>query len=172
MIRVIDDALSNPDAYRQAALALPFGEFEGFQGIAPCADPTLPALISEAMPGAAAVLSFFRRSPEGQVEPNYIHSDAEMGEWTGILYLNPEPARGDGTIFWKDRHSGKLSGRFDSAEAADLSSWEPWRTIDARYNRLLIFASSLFHSRALPLNYGQGDGARLIQVVFGSGGVI
>lgn len=149
MIRVLDDVLPDPHAYRAQALAQSFRDVtigpDTFKGIAPCPDGSLAAAAAGAT-GAEPVLTFFRKSPLGQKEPNFIHSDHEMGNWTGIYYMNQEPAEGDGTTFWKD-------GRQVSQ-------------VVARFNRLLLFTTEQEHSRSLFDNYGEGDSARLIQVVF------
>jgi GNAT superfamily N-acetyltransferase len=171
-IVVIDDVLPDPHAYRASALALPYGDIAAgaqvFHGIAPCVNPLVADRIAaELMPGARTTLSFFRRSPEGQQEPNFIHSDREMGDWTGILYLNPDPPPCDGTDFWRFLETGAVSGDFDEEAARDETKWWRWRHVDAKFNRLLIFQSDYFHSRAIEENYGAGDGARLIQVLFG-----
>jgi N-acetylglutamate synthase-like GNAT family acetyltransferase len=166
-----DDVLRDPLAYRQQALALSFGDVAAgndvFHGIAVCTDPAIPSFVAaKVTPSALPQLSFFRQSPEGQREPNYIHSDQTMGDLTGIFYLTPRPPDGDGTSFWRHRESGATSGPFNAAEAQDLGRWERWEHVTARFNRLLIFQSDLFHSRGLIENYGRGKDARLIQVVF------
>lgn len=152
-IQVLDDVLPDPHAYRIEALAQPFKDVtlgpDTFRGIAACPRGDLAA-VAETACGASPVLSFFRKSPEGQREPNYVHSDEMMGRFTAIYYMNPEPADGDGTIFWE----------------RDGDDWRPIRLVEAKFNRLLIFDAILPHSRALIDNYGQGDGSRLIQVVF------
>jgi hypothetical protein len=172
---VLDDVLPNPDAYRAAVLALSFGDVtigdDTFRGIAPAHSPDLPIAFERAVPEPIeTVLSFFRRSPLGQPEPTYLHSDAAMGDWTGILYLNPRPPDGDGTVFWERLSTGHRYGPWDTEverASKDLALWVPWHVVAARFNRLVIFRSDLFHSRALPGNYGQGVDARLVQVVFG-----
>jgi hypothetical protein len=73
-----------------------------------------------------------------------------MGKFTTIYYMNPEPADGDGTAFWE----------------RDGDEWKLTRLVPAKFNRLLTFSAELHHSRSLFDNYGQGDGARLIQVIF------
>lgn len=149
MIRVLDDVLPDPHAYRAKALAQPFRDVtigpDTFKGIAPCADGDVAA-IAAAITGAEPVLTFFRKSPLGQKEPNFIHSDHEMGAWTGIYYMNPEPDEGDGTTFWKNG--------------------EQTEQVVARFNRLLLFTTEQEHSRSIFENYGDGDSARLIQVMF------
>lgn len=172
---VLDEVLPDPVRYRDAALALPFGTVtfgdDTFRGIAAAHRPDLPIAFERAVPEPIEpTLSFFRLSPLGQPEPTYLHSDAAMGDWTGILYLNPDPPDGDGTVFWERLSTGHRYGPWDASverAAKDLSLWSPWHLVAARFNRLVIFRSDLFHSRALPGNYGDGDAARLIQVVFG-----
>jgi hypothetical protein len=182
-VQVYDDVLADPDAYRARAVALPFQSITvgaaTFHGIAPCEDPTLLQWIVQRHPHARPGLTFFRRSPLGQVEPNFIHTDRDMGDWTAILYLNPDPLAGDGTTFWRHRRTGAMASTADGeAELLsewqawrDRSLWKPWRTVEARFNRLVLFPAPLFHSRALPDNYGGLDDARLIQLVFGRGSI-
>jgi hypothetical protein len=182
VILVWDDVLHDPAAYRQQALAQPFRSVTlaprtTFHGIAPCADARLPALIATRCPAARPGLSFFRRSPLGQAEPNFVHTDRDMGDWTAILYLNPLPPLGDGTTFWRHKGTGATTSRAvtdgetrdEQAAWGDRSQWAAWRTVDARLNRLVLFDAPYFHSRALPENYGTNGDARLIQVVFGTG---
>jgi hypothetical protein len=154
MIRVIDDVLPDPHAYRARALAQDFRDVtigpDTFRGIAPCADLDVTTAALEAT-GAEPVLTFFRKSPHGQIEPNYVHTDKDMGAFTGIYYMNPDPPPGDGTKFWD----------WDDGEG-----WRETARVDARFNRLLLFSTDQHHSRAIYNNYGEGDSARLIQVVF------
>lgn len=153
MIKILDDVLPDPLIYLADARRRSFRDLKAgvdtFKGISIIRQSAV-AKVAEAQTGGVAALSFFRQSPAGQVEPNYVHSDESMGDFTGIYYLNPEPPEGDGTAFWKRQGE----------------SWEQTLLVPARFNRLVTFPSCLPHSRALFDNYGHGDGARLIQVVF------
>lgn len=171
MIRVFDDVLPDPEAYRERALRQEFGEVaigaDTFRGIASCPDADLVAALIERVPEARPSLTFFRKSPRGQLEPNYIHSDANEATFTAIYYMRPDPPVGDGTTFW--RHGGVERGPWNEEMADKARSgmfWEPWRHVPAQFNRLLVFPADLYHSRAIHENYGAGDSARLIQVVF------
>lgn len=181
MIRVFDHVIADPMAYRAAALARPFQTVDvgaQFHGIAVCGDePTLPAWMASHF-GVTSLLSFFRQSPVDQVEPNFIHTDCDMGDWTAILYLTPNPPAGDGTTFWKRRATGAIATTTGATSEENLAEvlawrdrdqWEPWRTVEARFNRLVVFPASYYHSRALEANYGVGETARLTQVLFGLG---
>jgi hypothetical protein len=184
-ISVFDDVLVNPRAYRAAALSSPFQTVDigtaSFHGIAlGVPDRELPSWLETQFPGVAATTSIFRQSPAGQVEPHFIHADLDMGDWTAILYLTPTPPPEDGTSFWRLRATGAIATTTTGAEDAvpaewqawrDRALWDCWHTVPARFNRVVVFVSSLFHSRALEANYGAGTDARLIQVVFGQGRV-
>ncbi len=179
-VQVYDAVLPDPVAYRAAVLAQPFGDvtvgpavFRGLAELGPVDE--LTAWIVAHLPALQPTLTFARQSPAGQQEPNYIHTDVDMGQWTGILYLNPDPPAGDGTTFWKHRETGAMQAQARTPDEAlaegaawrDLSQWVPVATVPAAFNRLVIFEAPAFHSRAIADNYGAGQTARLIQVIFG-----
>lgn len=177
MIAVLDDAVPDPVAYRTAALALPFGDLtigeSVFHGMAVVGESPLSDVLLARF-GLATTVSAFRLSPAGQVEPNMVHDDSMMGDWTAILFLNPDPPAGDGTTFFRDRTTGldMSSGGLliDTNAWNDPDRWEPSRTIPAAFNRLLVFDAARYHSRALFDNYGSDvQTARLIQIAFGTG---
>ena len=179
-ILVFDDVLPFPNSYRGAALRSNFQSVgtpeETFHGIAP-AQPfmqALPIWITELFPQLTPTLTVFRKSPLDQREPQFIHEDISMGTWTGLLYLSPNPPAGDGTDFYTHIPTGKIesdrAGGFDGRDDwKDLSKWEKREHVEAKFNRLLLFPSRYFHARALFSNFGTGDEARLIQLVFGTG---
>lgn len=173
-VRVFDNVLPDPIAYRNVALrsefrTVDFGhiQFHGISATEPMA-LLLPQWIAAQFPALRSTLTFFRRSPLNQVEPNFIHTDGDMGDWTGILYLNPDPPQGDGTDFWAHIPTGSIHGA-QQTDWKDSSKWRQWHHVEAAFNRLVMFPSRYFHSRAIRSNYGANDGARLTQVVFGTG---
>lgn len=177
MIRVFDDVLKDPQSYRCEVLGLEFKTYDfghcAFHGIA-VGGPSdeLCDWIKGRFPKLKPILTFFRKSPFGQVEPHYIHTDVDMGNWSALLYLNPEPKEGDGTSFWTHRSTGEFENtvpHLRSEEGKNIEQWTLRGRIEAKWNRLLMFRSSYFHSRAIHENWGDGDGARLLQVVFGTG---
>jgi len=172
IIQIFDDVLPNPHAVRAAALAMPrrsvtFGD-DTFHGIAEQATIDLLAALDALVPSFTPTLSFTRQSPRGQVEPNFIHSDAMMGDLTAIYYMTPVDVAGDGTTFWRHRHSGAIDGDWNITVMRNRRLWKPWVRVSAKFNRLVLFKSDLFHSRSLEENHGEGDGARLTHVVFGT----
>lgn len=176
-IRIFDDVLASPGHYRNQALRAAFRTYAFghcvFHGIA-AEGPTGGLLdwIRGAYPELQPTLTFFRQSPLGQVEPNDIHTDVDMGDWTGLLYLNPAPPAEDGTDFWTHRATGTHASTIAherSIEGRDREQWTLRQHVDGKFNRLLMFPGRLFHSRAIHENYGAGESARLVQVVFGKG---
>lgn len=180
-IAIVDDLLSHPKDYRVWALLSPFEDVASpagvFHGVAPVGSTAMTdALVAR---GLQPTFSAFRLSPAGQHEPNFIHTDRDMGDWTAILYLNPEPPADDGTTFWRHRASGAVESTAETAsdelrtellEWRRIALWEPWRTVAAKFNRMLVFPSGYFHSRALFDNYGENnEDARLVQITFGTG---
>jgi hypothetical protein len=165
-----------PEAYREQALGLEFRSYEiggdTFHGIAMPTPPDIAAFIQKTYPQAVPTLSFFRKSPEGQTEPHFIHTDVGMGSWTAILYLTPEPPAEDGTTFWVHKASNTLESAEPLEhleEGSTASGWTPWTKVTAMFNRMVMFPVEFYHSRSIFENFGEGDTARLTQVVFGTG---
>ena len=100
-IHVYDDVLPDPEGYRALALAHAFQTFEiggeQWHGFAACLQTDIVDWLRDVRPDLTATLSFLRHSPQGQQEPNFVHTDRGMGDWTALYYLNPSPPDGDGT---------------------------------------------------------------------------
>ncbi len=178
-VAVYDHVLSDFANYRQWVLAQPFGDVTvgpvTFHGLAAVGRTELADAVKRIRRDCQPTLTFARQSPAGQLEPNYIHTDVDMGAWTGIFYLNDPAVQGDGTKFWKLTETGATLTQAQtpaesSAEALawrDPVRWTCWKQVVAVPNRLVWFDARAFHSRAIQENYGHGTSSRLIQVIFG-----
>ena len=147
---ILDNAISDPDSYVKEILSgdfidVPDGE-KVFKGIQIRKDDELQQKIEKTYPGYKVVYNFVRQSPEGQAEPNYIHSDEMMGDKTVLLYLNKINPKGAGTTLYD----------YDN----------PMCIFFAKYNRLVVFDSYIPHSRNIFNNFGEGNNSRLVQVMF------
>ena len=153
---MIDDFLDDPNKYVVEVLK---GKFEDiadgetlFKGIQPRPIDEVQYKIEEAYPDYDVSFNFIRQSPLNQEEPNFIHTDEMMGDKTLLLYLNKFHPVEDGTTLYK---FNKVS-----------DDYLPMCTLYAQYNRLVVFDSSIPHSRNIFENFGEGEYSRLVQVVF------
>lgn len=92
-------------------------------------------------------VNFVRKSPLNQQEPNFVHTDEMMGDITCILYLSEDAPSEDGTTIYDEEK-------------------RPLAVVYSKFNRMVAFNSDLLHSRNLFENFGEGEKARLIQVIF------
>jgi hypothetical protein len=147
----IDDALSNPSKYAANVLIGEFIDFPDgdrvFKNIQARQDDEMADLVLRYFPEYSIGYNFVRKSPLGQIEPNFIHKDDMMGDITCILYLNETHPKEDGTTIYDDEEL-------------------PVCKVYAKFNRLVAFESNLLHSRNIFENFGEEDDARLIQVIF------
>ena len=116
-------------------------------------------------------LMFMRRSPEGVKCPHQVHSDATMGGYTMILYIN----EGDNACTSLVRHKESGIGYNPSnQEFVDIivkdqnnpDAWHITDMVDMVSNRAFIFKSDMLH-RAEPVGgFGQGTEARCVLTCF------
>lgn len=150
---ILDNVLIDPEKYVKDIHSGEFIDFADgdkvFKNIQPRSNTDMFARIAMAYlgPDFYVALNFVRKSPENQIEPNFIHTDEMMGDVTAILYLSKDHPKEDGTTIYDE--NGDKSCVFYS-----------------RYNRMIIFDSELPHSRNILENFGKDEGARLIQVAF------
>jgi hypothetical protein len=117
---------------------------------------------------------FMRLSPEGVKAPHQAHTDAVMGQYSAMIYMNYRIHCQGGTAIL--RHvSGMLDEHPDDCGtgliwAKDCNYPDKWREIafcPMRPNRAFVFDSKLFH-RAEPIEgFGRDPrNARLVMTAF------
>lgn len=152
-IATLDNIIRKPQEYLYNILDNQFTDFNDgvniFRGIQqrPNDDEFASFVVSLFGNNVNVAYNFVRRSPIGQIEPNFIHTDENMGDYTAILYLSESHPDEDGTTFYDD----------DESKMAVVYS---------KFNRMVLFDSKIKHSRNIFVNFGEGDKARLIQVLF------
>lgn len=153
-VSIADDFIDNIDEHIADVLDGEFQDLDDgtqvFKGIQLRDNDIVARKLTFQFPGYKIVYNFVRRSPEGQEEPNWIHEDSLMGDYMALLYLNETHPEEAGTSIY--------------TEGED----EPEKAIEVRMkkNRLVAFPCDLLHSRNIFENFGFGDDARLVQVVF------
>lgn len=150
---VSDNVIDNPVKYLSDILSNEFIDvFDGvntFHNIQPRPhDDEFAKIALESVGlGYEVAFNFIRKSPEGQEEPNFIHTDEMMGDVTAILYLSRSHPIEDGTTIYEEGS-------------------RPSCVVYSKFNRMLMFDSKLPHSRNIFENFGVGDLSRIIQVTF------
>jgi hypothetical protein len=150
---IFDDVVMNPDAYVKEIHEHEFVDiYDGqntFKNIQPrdLNDEFTQTVLQLLGYDYSVAWNFVRRSPAGQEEPNFVHTDEMMGDITAILYLSKDHPEEDGTTIYNK----------DGSKACSFYS---------KYNRMVIFESKLPHSRNIFENFGKDETARLVQVAF------
>jgi hypothetical protein len=103
--------------------------------------------VTELFVGYKVNLNFIRKSPLNQDEPNFVHTDEMMGQITCLLYLNEQTPNNDGTTIYDENE-------------------KPLITMYSKFNRMIAFNSEAPHSRNIFENFGEGESARLVQIIF------
>jgi hypothetical protein len=147
-----DNIIQSPEQYVQDILDNEFVDiYDGqnvFKNIQPRDhDDEFALFVLDLFSEFKVVWNFIRRSPKGQEEPNFVHTDEMMGDLTAILYLSKEAPDEDGTTIYD--HDMKQSF-----------------VAYSKFNRAIVFDSALPHSRNIYENFGEGEASRLIQVMF------
>ncbi len=149
-MNIIEDVLAYPDKYISDILKGEFTDIQDgdtvFNGIQLRDNDEFQSFVERMFPNYSTAYNFVRASPLNQIEPNFIHTDEMMGDKTILLYLNKIFPQGDGTTLYDGEN--------------------PMCVFHAKYNRMISFDSRIPHSRNIFENYGSGDSARLVQVIF------
>lgn len=109
---------------------------------------------------------------DGGARANHIHHD--NAHWSGILYLTPDLGPEFGTQLWRHKPSGdeyafgnssylKGAGEFDE-RCKIAEDFEKTDYVAYKYNRLVLFRGTRFHSAAFPDD--MPDGERLNQFFY------
>ncbi len=169
---VIDDFLPEFDELQSYARSATFtdvvNEFDGVTYPLICAD--IPDHLKLAVFQALAnhvglpesITIFMRRSPAGVPCPHQVHSDASMGEYSLMLYLNQEEDCDGGTSFLSHRQTGIAYNPEDPISTSIIvndqnndAAWQVREMVEMRPNRAVIFDAARLH-RSEPVG-GFGD---------------
>lgn len=137
-------------------------------------------------PSVDIKLNCFRLSLLGEVDDTFCHADGIYAQWAAVLYLNRHIQYG-GTAFWRHVETGldavpnenlmKVAGfhplkyhQWLTSETRFPAKWESSGFCGMRFNRLVTYPTSSFHSRVpgtidKPFGNTVRDG-RLVWVAF------
>lgn len=189
-LTVIDGLLSDELALevRRHALEKGFQDYEYMQGVYQGTGlDTLPH-VQDALSrfvggrGAEIKITAYRSGHEKTDLHTNIHADNPIAKWAFVYYLNlPEQCRG-GTAFYQLKETGwdemPTQAKLDAvgkdiewmrSKWSDESQWNLISIAGMKFNRLIFYPTSYFHSRYPTKGWGPEDkpeDARLVQVGF------
>lgn len=114
---------------------------------------------------------FMRRSPLGVYVPNPVHSDASMGDYSCMLYLNDNSAAGTSLVYHKEtgiaiNPESKVLVDLINKDNRDPDKWGVFMFAEMRENLAFIFRSDILH-RAEPIGgFGEGNQSRTVLTCF------
>lgn len=123
---------------------------------------------------------FTRLSLKGSQPPHQAHTDASMGQYSLMLYLNRAEHCSGGTSLLRNRETGEERNPVDAygeqvwkRDTNNPVAWEKTLTCGMKPNRAFIFSADLYH-RAEPIG-GFGttpqDGRLVLTMFFDKAGI-
>lgn len=175
---ILDNFFHDPFATRELALSKPFtnktGHFPGARSVSQFCLPELQEFClnaSSLLAGGGKLkihYACFQFMGKGQ-RKSYIHSDPMAG-YAGIVFLGEKAGTYPGTNFFRHKQTGLDSFKWDdkrwirnnfSSRAAhkraedlldrdrfNTAKWTKVATLEARFNRLILFPAELLHQNA------------------------
>ena len=191
---VFDNFYPNPDRVREYALNVEYDELgtKNWPGRDSCVEHSKEELAQVCSDIVGRKLttkpcnkcSYFRRTEIGQHGTQDVHFDPNPGLiWAGVIYLTPTFHPTGGTKFWKHKETGWETAptmeesakygiqthqdmlKFFEQEGTDVSKWVELDNVAFKYNRLIMFNPSLWHSNGDLFGTNHED-ARLVQLFF------
>ena len=167
-LKIVDDFYPLPEELVACALALPDKDevwdghtYRGWRRYENEAFKSVMAsrLASVVDHNVDIVLQSFVVATKGFETTQWIHADLGLGQYAAVLHLHNN---GGGTAFWKHKRTGQdwispamleaLGGPENTAaelqdEGTSQEAWEMTSLAGAKFNRLAVYPSALFHSR-------------------------
>lgn len=179
---IIDDFLSAPTQARGELLEQDMMDYQASDGVTYPGIVRLPKHMEEEIYLRLNTifgeqvdpdpLMFARFSLADMKPPHWAHSDRQMTEWVGLLYLSPVDLPHDGTHLVKHKQTGmeKHPTTPDQvhtlmSEANDKSKWDITMTCPSKFNRMFIVSADYLHAAATKFGSRKED-ARLVCTTF------
>jgi len=175
---IIDDFYGNPDGVRNFALQQTFdvtGNYPGSRTKTFMTEDVKRVLEKIIHPHGGGIHEWFETDGftgsfqlTTAEDRSWIHTD-HVNTWAGVCYLTPDAPHTGGTGLFRHRHTGAML--FDEMpkdynyEARDMTKWDLVDVIGNKYNRLVLYRSSIFHSSLDYFGSTPEDG-RLFQLFF------
>lgn len=126
-------------------------------------------------PTFSKAISFARYSFENVTPPHWAHSDFNIAQFLGMIYLN-EDREDHGTVTLKHRELGferHPESEFEKsvllAHANKHDEWEVTFNCPAKFNRLFILDAAMIHAAMSGYGSAKEDGRLVVSVFFNVG---
>ena len=171
---IVDDFYGNPDAVRAFALHQPFditGNYPGARTKSWLTEDVKEAIQLLIRPHGGDVTDWCAQDGftgsfqyTTAADRSWIHSDYYNG-WAGVCYLTPNAPHTAGTGLFRHKATGHTERITTDYEAQDMTKWDIVDVVSNRYNRLVLYRGTLFHSSLDYFGTTKEDG-RLFQLFF------
>jgi hypothetical protein len=178
---VFDDFFKDPHQAKAAIQALPMQDERYSDGVIYPNITRLPVAVALEVksnletvfgPRLQHVLSFARYSFKGVTPPHWAHSDRNIAQFLGLIYLN-EGGDDYGTsvvrhkaMGFEDHPRTEEHKEVLLAHANKRDEWEVTFTCPARFNRLFLLNAELVHASMGEFGSSKEDGRLVISTFF------
>lgn len=186
---VFDDFADNMDEVREKVITMPFADEKGpddyvYKNVLVADMPVwFEELAGRVGKKIIPRMSFFRMNIERELPHSWVHSDDICAQYAAVLYMNKPAQCYGGTAMWKHLPTGlnflpspeqlaavnvPVSIREDiGKDTHDIKLWEQVGMVPMRYNRLVTYPTTYFHSRYPFEGFGATqEDARLVWTCF------
>jgi Family of unknown function (DUF6445) len=188
---IVEDFYSDPEGVRRFALKQRFDARAGAKypglttlgGFGAHAVAESVARILRRSVQAYGGSGAFRLTLQGDDGRRRVHVDEPPIAWSVVIYLGKPTNTVPGTVFYRHPQNGLYGAPEDDASARSVGfpdrraavemlladdrpeTWHQADVVEARFNRLVVFRSSLFHAMGEPFG-DSPEAGRLVHVFF------
>lgn len=104
------------------------------------------------------------KNGSGNIHHHFKDGDLEGRGWSGVVYLNKQPAVRSGTSIWRHRKTGQCVADYGPFFVRNIADFELAYFVENKLNRLVLFRENVLHRAER--GFGEGMDARLTQTFF------
>lgn len=181
-LAIIDDFLDQPDSVRKTIIESPMKDHEGpdgvtYPGIVELSD-TLKEYIAKQFASLyrgvfQEKLMFARHSYSNMKPPHWAHSDRNLCQYVGLIYLSAVDWPQDGTYLVRHRGlnlethpTSEIDAKIIMEDSNKRSKWDITMTVPSRYNRLLVLNADYMHAATESFGTNRVNSRLVLSVFF------
>lgn len=177
---VMDNFFNNPNKARQLILNEPMVDYPANDGVTYPGIVVLPKVLEADLNqkfiqifgnGFSPNLMFARHSYRDMNPPHWAHSDRDMTQMVGLIYLSHRKTCG--THLVKHKETGMFTHPEDEKgkeilmrDSNDRSKWKITDTFNSKYNRLVVLNAKYLHAAAGQYGNNRANSRLVLSVFF------